>query len=149
MGKNRNRTSDGLTKILRATVTRQTRVHKTYMDKEMPYPTFEWAQFGSQECLDVIEDINEAYRKMLSIGKAQQVCLDKGSLSLTRPRKTSTSATPRIRGPTRQYSRIAQSTLSICLHRQSMDTQEVCIDQQGAKLPQKKRSLYSNTIWPV
>ena len=47
------------------------------MDSPIPYPKFKWAQFGSNEYLKAIDQINDTYRKMIMIGESKKVFHDK------------------------------------------------------------------------
>ena len=43
------------------------------MDSPIEYPNFPWAPRRSQDYMKAIDNINEAYRKMLIIGQAKKV----------------------------------------------------------------------------
>ena len=74
---NRKRTGEGLTNIKQWTKTRRARKHKNKMDSPVTYPKFKWAEFGSIEYLKAIDEINDMYRKMITIGESKKVFHDK------------------------------------------------------------------------
>ena len=47
------------------------------MDSPVTFPSFKWAEFGTNDYFNAIDKINEMYRKMLTIGKAKKVFRDK------------------------------------------------------------------------
>ena len=65
---NRKRTGEGLTNKKQYIKTRRARVHKNKMESPVTYPRFKWAKFGSNEYLQAIGEINDMYRKMITIG---------------------------------------------------------------------------------
>ena len=74
---NRKTTGEGLTKAKQLTKTRRARKHKNKMDSPVTYPEFKWAELGSNEYLKAIDEINDMYRKMMTIGKSKKVFHDK------------------------------------------------------------------------
>ncbi len=60
--------------------TNRTREVQKRMNSNTKYPDFEWAVIEIRDYLDVINDINDVYRKMLRIGKAAEVFHDKNFL---------------------------------------------------------------------
>ena len=46
------------------------------MDSPIQYLNFRWAPRRSQDYMKAIDDINDAYRKMLKIGEAKKVFWD-------------------------------------------------------------------------
>ena len=73
---NRKRNGKGLTHKKQYIKTRRARVHKNKMDSPVTYPRFKWAKFGSNEYLQAIGEINDMYRKMITIGKSKKVFHD-------------------------------------------------------------------------
>ena len=47
------------------------------LDSPTTFPSFDWAEFGTDYYFYAIDSINEIYRKMLIIGKAKKVFRDK------------------------------------------------------------------------
>ena len=47
------------------------------MDSPVTFPSFKWAEFGTNDYFNAIDKINEMYRKMLTIGEAKKVFRDK------------------------------------------------------------------------
>ena len=47
------------------------------MDSPVTFPSFKWAQYGTNDYFNAIDKINEMYRKMLTIGEAKKVFRDK------------------------------------------------------------------------
>lgn len=72
----RRRTGDGLTKQIQAAKTRREKSEETKIDSPAKPPKFKWTSTYSDEYFKAIEDINDAYRKMLSIGEAKKVFRD-------------------------------------------------------------------------
>ena len=69
----RQRASDGTTNNkVSARLAEQRRVNK-YMQQHMPYVKFPWVGFKTNRYYAVISHINDKYRKMLSIGKVEEV----------------------------------------------------------------------------
>ena len=46
------------------------------LDSQVKFPTFKWTTTYSKEYYNVIEDINNAYKKMVIIGEAKKVFRD-------------------------------------------------------------------------
>ena len=69
--KRRLRTSEGLTNKTQEYRMRKVRRENKFLDSAPDYPTFTWAEKGSDEYYTAIDAINSSYRKMLKIGKAQ------------------------------------------------------------------------------
>ena len=46
------------------------------MDSPLTFPSFNWAEFGSSDYFKAIDEINDIYRKMLTIGEAKKVFRD-------------------------------------------------------------------------
>ena len=74
---NRKMTGDGLTKNKMHNRTKRARRHKNKMDSSVTYPRFEWANFGSEQYLKAISEINDIYRKMIIIGESKRVFHDR------------------------------------------------------------------------
>ena len=47
------------------------------MDSPVTFPSFKWAEFGTNEYYKAIDEINDVYRKMIMIGEAKKVFHDK------------------------------------------------------------------------
>jgi hypothetical protein len=47
------------------------------MDSPVSFPPFKWANFGTNDYFNAIDEINDVYRKMLVIGEAKKVFRDK------------------------------------------------------------------------
>ena len=69
----RQRTGDGLTKHKQWNRTRRATKEARKLDSPVEHPEFKWTTTYSDEYFKAIEDINCAYRKMLSIGQAKKV----------------------------------------------------------------------------
>jgi hypothetical protein len=69
----RIRTSEGLTEIAQQQHMRRTKQVNNKLGKKADYIMFDWVQFMSKEYFGVIDAINECYRKMLKIGKCNEV----------------------------------------------------------------------------
>ena len=54
-----------------------------FMNSKVCYPTFPWAELGSQDYIDAIERVNAAYRDMIAIGKGPEKFRDKVTPMLT------------------------------------------------------------------
>ena len=74
---NRKRTGKGLTKHKQYIKTRRARKHKNKMDSPVTCHKFKWAELGSNEYLKAIDEINDMYRKMITIGESKKVFHDK------------------------------------------------------------------------
>ncbi len=46
------------------------------MDSPITFPLFKWAEFGNNDCFEAIDEINDIYRKIITIGKAKKVLCD-------------------------------------------------------------------------
>ena len=53
------------------------------LNSNIKYPDFTLVDVGSEEYLNAIDDINDVYRKMLEIGKAEEVFHDKEFLMMS------------------------------------------------------------------
>ena len=69
----RRRTGDGLTKCKQIVKTRRAEKEQKELDSPVKHPEFKWTTTYSNEYFEIIEAINDAYRKMLSIGEAKKV----------------------------------------------------------------------------
>ena len=69
----RQRTGEGLTKEHQYIRTRRAVTEQTKLDSPVKPPKLKWTTIYSDEYFRAIEDINDAYRKMLSIGEADKV----------------------------------------------------------------------------
>ena len=72
----RQRTGDGLTKTKQRDKSRRAGKEERELDSPVKHPEFKWTTTYSNEYFEIIEDINDAYRKMLSIGEAKKVFRD-------------------------------------------------------------------------
>ena len=77
------RTSEGRRDKGQLKCNRNYRKHQQFMNSDVAYPTFPWAELGSQEYIDAIERVNGAYRDMVAIGKGPQKFRDKITPMLT------------------------------------------------------------------
>jgi hypothetical protein len=60
---------------------RQSKQLRCQLNSELNYFTFDWAEFMSKDYFQVIDSINDCYKKMLEIGKCNNVFrLDRGGL---------------------------------------------------------------------
>ena len=57
--------------------TKKAKANEKYLDSSVDYPRFKWAPDGTNDYFEAIDDINEAYRKMIMIGGAKAVFRDK------------------------------------------------------------------------
>ena len=62
-----------MTKTKQYIITRQAKRQEDDMDSPIKYPNFPWAPRRSQDYMKAIDNINDAYRKMLRIGEAKKV----------------------------------------------------------------------------
>jgi hypothetical protein len=69
----RIRTSEGLTKEAQYSCVRSTKQLNNKLEKSANYMQFDWVDFMSKEYFDVVEAINDCYKKMLEIGKCKEV----------------------------------------------------------------------------
>ena len=75
--KRRLKNNEGMTEIKQSAKLQQYRAAHKHLKSHIKYPDFTWADVGSEEYLNAIDDINDVYRKMLKIGKAVEVFHDK------------------------------------------------------------------------
>ena len=52
---------------------RSTKQLNNKLEKSANYMQFDWVDFMSKEYFDVVEAINDCYKKMLEIGKCKEV----------------------------------------------------------------------------
>ena len=69
--KGRRRNNQGLTENKQNARMKRMRKEENHLNARPTYPDFKWAELGSKEYWDAITDINDAYRKMLEIGKTK------------------------------------------------------------------------------
>ena len=69
----RRRTGDGLTTHKQWNRTRREKKEERELDSPVKHPEFKWTTTYSDDYFKAIEDINGAYREMLSIGEATKV----------------------------------------------------------------------------
>lgn len=59
----RKRTGEGLTKVQQHRKTRWGRRRENKMDSPVTFPSFKWAEFGTNDYFKAIDEINDVYRK--------------------------------------------------------------------------------------
>lgn len=69
----RKRTSEGLTNDIQKTRDRRSKRLRRKLNSETTYIQFDWVEFMSKDYFNVIESINDCYKKMLEIGKCKEV----------------------------------------------------------------------------
>ncbi len=67
------RTSKGLTKNIQRVRDRRSKQLRCQLNSELNYFTLDWAEFMSKDYYQVINSINDFYKKMLEIGKFNKV----------------------------------------------------------------------------
>jgi hypothetical protein len=77
----RERTSEGLTNNIQLVRDCRSKRLQCQLNSELNYFTFDWAEFMSKDYFQVINSINDCYKKTLEIGKCNKVFrLDHGGL---------------------------------------------------------------------
>ena len=69
----RQRTSEGLTKNIQLCGSRRSKRLRCKLNMETNYIQFDWVEFMSKDYFQVIDSINDCYKKMLEIGKCKEV----------------------------------------------------------------------------
>jgi hypothetical protein len=69
----RERTSEGLTKNIQRVRDHRSKQLRCQLNSELNYFTLDWAEFMSKDYFQVIDSINDCYKKMLEIGKCNKV----------------------------------------------------------------------------
>ena len=69
----RQRTSEGLTKNIQWCRSRRSKQLRCKLNSETNYIQFDWVEFMSKDYFQVIDSINDCYKKMLEIGKCKEV----------------------------------------------------------------------------
>ncbi len=69
----RERTSEGLTKNIQRVRDRRSKQLQCQLNSELNYFTLDWAEFMSKDYFQIINSINDCYKKMLEIGKCNKV----------------------------------------------------------------------------
>ena len=69
----RERTSEGLTNNTQLVRDRRSKRLRCQLNSESNYIKFDWVEFMSQDYFQVINAINDCYKRMLEIGKCNKV----------------------------------------------------------------------------
>ena len=69
----RERTSEGLTNNIQRVRDRRSKQLRCQLNSELNYIKFDWVEFMSKDYFQVINAINDCYKKMLEIGKCNKL----------------------------------------------------------------------------
>ena len=115
------------------------------MDSPVKHPEFKWTTTYSKEYFETIEAINDAYRKMLSIGEAKKVFRDKVCPMMTATtKKEFMKAKRNINDKYNTYIKTSKAVLKLRRHVHFIPDPRKYNGTPGQKVPTVSSWLYSS-----